>query len=95
MKKNCWEVKACGRCMTMRGEDACPVCREIKVNGIHGGKNGGRVCWTIPHTKCGGITQGTFGDKFANCMDCDFYHMVKDEEKGAFKLSASILPHLE
>jgi hypothetical protein len=94
MKKNCWEVKACGRCTTMQGDDACPVCREAKVNGIHGGKNGGRVCWTIAHTRCGGVTQGTFSDKFTSCKECDFYKMVKEEEKGSFMLSASILPHL-
>jgi hypothetical protein len=95
VKKNCWEVKACGRCTVMRGSDACPVCKEAKVDGIHGGKNGGRVCWTIAHTKCGNKTQGCFSDKFDNCMDCDFYQMVKEEEKGSFKLSASILPYLK
>jgi hypothetical protein len=58
MKKNCWEVKDCGRCTTMLGEDSCPVCKESKLHGGHSGVNGGRACWTISHTKCGGTTQG-------------------------------------
>jgi len=94
MKKNCWEVKSCERCTTLLGDEACPVCKESKLHGIHGGTNGGRACWTIPHTKCGGKTQGTFSNKMSNCMECNFYKMVKDEENGAFKLSATILATL-
>ena len=85
MKKNCWEVKACERCAKVLIDDACPVCKEIKLHGVHGGVNGGRICWTIPHTKCGGVTQGSFGSKLVHCMLCDFYNMVKDEEKESFQ----------
>jgi hypothetical protein len=95
VKKNCWEVKSCERCTATLEADACPVCQETKLDGIHDGVNGGRACWTIPHTKCGGNIQGTFGNKFRNCMECDFYKMVKEEEKGSFKLSATILARLE
>src|SRR5450756_1298959 len=94
MKKNCWEVKACERFTSILGDASCPVCKETKLHGIHGGVNGGRACWTIPHTKCGGITQGRFGNKFANCRECNFYNMVRNEEKGAFQLSATILSTL-
>ena len=76
MKKNCWEIKSCGRCATRLGDDACAVCKETKLNGIHDGVNGGRTCWNIPHKKYGGTTQGTFSDEFSNCMECDFYKMV-------------------
>jgi len=78
----------------MVGDDACPVCKASTLHGVHDGINGGRACWTIPHTKCDGITQGTFGDKFRNCAECDFYQMVKEEEKGSFELSATLLGKL-
>jgi len=32
----------------MAGDYACPVCKETKLSGIHGGVNGGRACWTSP-----------------------------------------------
>lgn len=94
MKKNCWEIKGCERCSTILEDEGCPVCKEIRLDGVHDGINGGRACWTIPHTICGGNTQGTFANKFANCKECDFYNMVKEEEKGAFQFSATILPKL-
>lgn len=94
MKKNCWEVKGCERCTTILADESCPVCKESKLHGVHGGVNGGRACWAIPHSKCGGSTQGSFGCKFANCMACDFYKMVKEEEQGGFQLSATILSKL-
>ena len=94
MKKNCWEVKACKRCSTILGDDACPVCKETKLHGVHGGVNGGRACWVIPHTHCGGGTQGSFASKYTNCIECDFYSLVKAEERGLFQLSATILSKL-
>jgi hypothetical protein len=94
MKKNYWEIKSCGRCTTMLGDDTCPVCKETRLHGIHDGVNGGSACWTVPHTKCGGSAQGSFGCTFANCMACNFYNTVKEEEKGSFQLSATILSKL-
>ena len=94
MKKNCWEIKSCGRCTSILGDDACPVCKEARLDGVHGGVNGGRACWTIPHTLCGGTKQGNFGNKFDNCKMCEFYKLVKEEEKGKFQLSATILSKL-
>ena len=95
MKKNCWEVKACERCTTILGDNSCPVCKETKLHGVHGGVNGGRACWIVPHTKCGGSKQGTFADKYINCMDCNFYDLVRTEEKGSFHFSATILSKLK
>lgn len=94
MKKNCWEHKKCGREVEgiKVGElGVCPVALEKKIDGIHGGKNGGRVCWVIAGSLCGGQVQGSFAKKFKNCQNCDFYKTVKEEEKGNFKLSASLL----
>ncbi len=78
----------------MLGNDACPVCKETKLHGVHGGVNGGRACWSIPHTKCGGITQGSSSEKYMNCTECDFYNMAKKEEEGAFQFSVTILGRL-
>ena len=95
MKKNCWEVKRCMKCIKILRDEACPVCKETKLDGVHGGVNGGRACWTIPHTKCGGSAQGSFGEKFIDCVNCDFYNMVKKEEGDSFQLSATILSKLK
>lgn len=75
----------------MLADDACPVCKEDKLDGIHGGVKGGRACWVIPHTKCGGSTQGLLSSKFIMCMECDFYNMVRQEEQESFQTAATIL----
>ncbi len=84
MKTNCWEYKKCGR--EPRGAKAlelgvCPVAIETKVNEINNGKNGGRCCWAVAGTLCGGKVQGTFSAKIDNCIECDFYKEVLKEEK--------------
>lgn len=83
MKTNCWEQKSCGR--EAGGKNAaalgiCPATTEIRLNDVHGGKNAGRACWTIKNTLCGGQVQGSYGDKFKNCQQCDFYKQVRQEE---------------
>lgn len=95
MKKNCWEVKSCDRYSKRLGESTCPVCKEARLDGVHGGVNGGRACWTVAHTRCGGTEQGSFAKKFNNCKECDFYNMVKEEELGKFQLSATIMSKLK
>jgi hypothetical protein len=67
---------------------------ENRLHGTHDGLNAGRACWTVPHTLCGNQTQGTFGNKFDHCVVCDFYKLVKAEERGSFQLSATILAKL-
>ncbi len=94
MKKNCWEIKACGKCTSALGDDACPVCKESKLDGVHDGVNGGRACWAVPHTKCGGVTQGSLGEKFVDCSGCDFYNMVRNEEGGSFLPPVTLLGKL-
>jgi len=82
-KQNCWEFKKCGR--EVGGPKAaelgvCAAAKATKVNGIHGGKNGGRACWAVAGTLCGGKLQGTFATKISSCMACDFYRIVISEE---------------
>ena len=79
---NCWEVKKCGR--EPGGAKAnefgvCPAATETKINGINGGKNGGRACWAIAGTLCGGKVQGTFASKLSNCITCEFYVDLQNE----------------
>lgn len=83
-KVNCWEFRNCGR--GPGGEKAkefgfCPTATEARLNGIHGGTNGGRSCWTVAGTFCFGEVQGTFAGKFKDCMECDFFWLVFEEEE--------------
>ena len=83
MKKNCWEIMKCGREPGGKNEKelgVCPAAIEVKANGIHSGKNGGRSCWAIAGTMCEGKVEGSFAQKFDTCMNCKFYKQVTEEE---------------
>ena len=96
-KKNCWQFKKCGReagGVKVKELGTCPASMEHKLHGIHGGDHGGRACWVIVGTFCGGEEQGTFAQKYHNCEKCDFYQAVKKEEGLQFKLSTLLLNKL-
>lgn len=100
MKANCWEVKKCGREIggnKVKELGVCPAAAELKANGINNGINGGRCCWAIAGTFCGGKVQGTFSVKMINCMACDFYKKVFAEENKStsYKTPAEILKILD
>jgi hypothetical protein len=83
-KINCWEFRKCGR--DPGGEKGkelgiCPAATEARMNSINGGTNGGRTCWTVAGTFCFGEVQGTFARKFKDCMECDFFWIVFEEEE--------------
>jgi hypothetical protein len=83
-KINCWELRKCGR--NPGGEKVkelgnCPAATDARLNGINGGTNGGRCCWTIAGTFCFGEVQGTFARKIDDCMECKFFWLVADEEE--------------
>ena len=89
MKQNCWEVKKCGREPggSKVGElGVCPAPTTAAHNGTNSGKNGGRFCWAIAGTLCGGKKQGTFAEKRLSCLSCEFFNSVKTEEGMVFKL---------
>jgi hypothetical protein len=80
---NCWEFKKCGReAGGLRSSElgVCPAPITVQVDGVNGGANGGRACWIVAGTLCGGKVQGTFAAKAANCLGCEFYLTVAREE---------------
>ncbi|MCP4157052.1 MAG: hypothetical protein GY757_55580 [bacterium] len=85
---NCWEDKKCerqpgGSKVEEFGE--CPAATDTSADGLNNGKNGGRICWIIGGTLCGGEIQGSQAQKTENCTECDFYHKVKKEEGENFE----------
>lgn len=64
----------------------CPASEDNSSDGLNGGSNGGRICWAVTGTFCGGIVQGTFAEKQLSCMSCDFFGKVKEQETKDFLL---------
>ena len=85
MKKiNCWEYKKCGREEGGSKTSELGVCvaaAEIRADGFNEGQNGGRACWALAGTFCGGQVQGVFAEKLINCLECEFFKQVRHEEK--------------
>ncbi|HSQ67809.1 MAG TPA: HAMP domain-containing sensor histidine kinase [Polyangiaceae bacterium] len=86
---NCWEVMGCGR--QEGGPKAaelgvCPAAKLGPYSGVNGGKNGGRVCWAVAGTFCGGEVQGTFASKATTCMECKVFALVRREQGASFGL---------
>ncbi|MGA9594848.1 MAG: hypothetical protein WBV06_01715 [Acidimicrobiia bacterium] len=96
-KKNCWEFKRCGRepgGSKARELGVCAAAVETRCDGINGGSNGGRACWALAGTLCGGVVQGTFAAKVANCLKCEFYRAVQGEEGAALVSAPTIMASL-
>jgi len=88
MKLNCWEFKKCGREEGGSKVDELGVCNaatDTHYDGKNNGKNAGRKCWHIDGTLCGGNKQGKFGEKAGNCLKCEFFKFVKEEEDHNFE----------
>lgn len=87
--QNCWEFKHCGR---EEGGDlapalgVCPASTDVSSDGLNRGGHGGRICWAVSGTFCGGIVQGSFAEKELSCMSCDFFANVKAQEGQDFLL---------
>jgi len=96
MRQNCWEFKKCGRepgGLKSAELGICPAANNVKLDKSNSGKNGGRSCWVIAGTLCGGKVQGIFAQKLQNCMTCEFYKNVQLEESatGTYKNSTELL----
>jgi hypothetical protein len=90
---NCWEFKRCGRepgGSNVQDLGVCPAATAGKMDGLHGGTNGGRACWFVVGTFCNGEIQGTYAKKYKSCIDCDFYRKVKEEECSGYQLPQSV-----
>ncbi len=93
-KLNCWEYKKCGRQPQgpqVKDMGLCPASMEEALDGTHDGVNAGRACWVVSGTFCKGQVQGAFALKFRNCEACDFYQLVRSEERFGFTLAAVLL----
>jgi hypothetical protein len=84
MKYNCWDFKHCGRQPNgnkVAELGVCPAAVTKSLDSANGGTNGGRCCWVIAGTLCGGAIQCMFARTISNCMECGFYKFVFAEEK--------------
>lgn len=97
-KKNCWQVQRCGREPWGENTKELGVCQAAKCNEldrVHGGINGGRACWAVVGTHCGGKVRGTFAEKMKQCENCTFYERVRSEEGTDFQLTPVLLKKLQ
>lgn len=97
MQQSCWEFKQCGREPggLKTGElGVCPAAIEKRADGLNRGTNGGRCCWVVAGTFCGGKVQGAFAAKLANCLVCEFYKKVVQEEGPALVNNRDVLNRL-
>lgn len=88
-RENCWEFKNCGRQpggLKVGEMGLCPAATDGTCNGVNGGQNGGRICWAVSGTFCGGKVQGSFAQKQLSCMTCSFFAKVQGEEARRFQL---------
>ncbi|MCL5884745.1 MAG: hypothetical protein M1377_05315 [Deltaproteobacteria bacterium] len=97
-KRNCWDVMGCGRepgGSKVAEKGVCPAAVEIRVDGVNGGKNGGRACWAVSGTFCGAEVQGSYAARMDSCMFCPFYKQVLAEEGEGFVPAITILLKLQ
>ena len=88
-KANCWEILDCGRQVGGRLAEAqgvCPAALCTTCEDANGGDHGGRLCWAIAGTLCGGEVHGSFASKCVSCTACAVFKQVQDEEGPAFQL---------
>jgi len=98
MKKNCWEIKGCGRERGGKNEKElgiCPAASDERLHGVHCGVNAGRACWVVAGTYCEGEVQGTFAQKLRDCTQCDFFELVRKEEGTNYEISLALLKKLK
>ncbi len=88
-KQNCWEIKQCGRepgGAKMGDLGVCPAAVDSPANGVNSGSKGGRICWAVVGTLCGGKKQGTFAEKRLSCLSCEVFERIEAEEGDSFQL---------
>ena len=89
-KKQCWEIFKCGR--EPGGEKyaelgVCKAALPNKYDGMNEGVHGGRFCWAITGTLCGGKVRGRYCEKIETCLSCEFLQQVEKEQGRRFILT--------
>jgi hypothetical protein len=87
MRKNCWDFTNCQRHSEgskVNDLGICPAAVDGRYEGNNGGTTGGRYCWKIAGTFCGGNIQGFWARKIEDCRRCEFYKLVNREEGDSF-----------
>ncbi len=81
LQPNCWEYMRCGLRPGVDATDglSCSAPTETRLDGIHGGVNGGRACWALAGTTCNGSEQDAFAQK-RECTSCSFYKVVVQQQ---------------
>jgi nucleoid DNA-binding protein len=97
-KQNCWEYQNCGK-QSLTDDifeevGTCPASTERCLDGINEGRNGGRSCWGIAGTLCGGEVQGSIACKIETCRKCGFYQLVQMEEGNHFVTGSELVEML-
>lgn len=90
-RANCWEIMSCGREVgghRVSELGVCPAATCTESAGANGGVHGGRLCWAVAGTLCGGQVQGSFATKSASCTRCKVFKSVQAEEGPDFQLLA-------
>jgi hypothetical protein len=78
-KQNCWEYMKCGREPEGKKVAELGICRaaaEEFFNGMNGGKNGGRICFSVAGTFSNDVVQFPCREKLASCKDCSFFKVL-------------------
>lgn len=91
---DCWEFQGCERGPGGRRSaegGPCPAGTAKSLDGEHGGHNGGRACWIVTGTLCGGRRSGTFSTKIHECRKCAFYARVHVEDVLVIKADEDLL----
>jgi hypothetical protein len=95
---NCWLFMKCGRQVNgskVSELGVCPASTERRLHGVNNGLNGGRACWALAGTLCGSKVQGTYAMKMHNCLECEFYQLVRKEEGVNFQGGGEIIKILK
>lgn len=64
----------------------CPASMPNEFEGLNRGLNGGRICWAIAGTLCKGEVTGSRAVEIATCIECEFLHLVQNDEGSNFIL---------
>lgn len=75
---NCWEYHDCGREAGGANAADLGVCPAFTLQA-------GDACWLIGGTFCKGTVQGTFAQKEASCMSCEFYRKFDLQHRSAMR----------